>query len=435
MSSRTDPPTHTGRRLLVVWLVMALLGCGNPPVTPSPSPSPTAQPTINIVKPSLPPPDPDALEPGLGWAALYDVQLPQDAFPANPTPTPAGGTGRGSSGHPQHFPGQAVMADVVTTADGLIAVGYVGDPWTAIAWTSRDGFDWQLEQIETHDPSFAVGIAAGDGGTIVAVGRDGPNAAAWLRAADGRWGRVKVASPRGEVTRMTAVRPFGDGWVAGGSAGPETGERAARYWTSGDARVWKPVAPAPGFADAEVAELLESDVGLVALGRLGTGQRGVGTIVWTSADGAAWTRHEDAALRDSLAVAAVRWGDRYVAVGSDPDEREARTWTSTDGVTWRSAPAEESRQNFGNKIRMTDVVATPAGLLAVGNAVAVHFGQGHSWLSTDGISWTRSPVQPSLGQAEPLALALSDEYVVAVGERGAPDNRVPTVWLSRIAGR
>lgn len=84
---------------------------------------------------------------------------------------------------------------------------------------------------------------------------------------------------------------------------------------------------------------------------------------------------------------------------------------------------------------MTDVVGTPGGLVAVGNEVPLQFGLGDSWLSVDGWSWAKSPRQATLGQSEPHAIVIGERYLVAVGDQGAPDNRVPSVWLSPIPGR
>jgi hypothetical protein len=419
------------RGLGLVALSVTVAGCVAI-TTPSPSPSPEAP--INVVEPSLPPPDPDSLEPGLGWAAIYDVELPGDAFRANPSPTPIGVGGPGLAGHPGHFPGQAVMADVVAAGERLLAVGYVGDPWTAIAWSSSDGFSWTLETIDAASPSFAMSVDTSADGTIVAVGRHGPAAAAWFRLGD-TWQRAEVVTDDGDATRMTVVLATGGGWVGGGSIGPELGDREARFWTSSDGRTWVPSEDGQAMDGAEVVDILELDGRLVALGRLGTGQRGSGTIAWTSDDGRHWERVVDPELAEGLAVSMTSLnGAGLVAVGSDLDERAGWVWHSRDGNVWQRVPDEDSRGNRGYKIHLTDVVGTAGGLVAIGDQVVDQFGFASSWLSEDGRTWTKSDGQPSLGQSEPLSVVVTDRYLVAVGSRGAPDNRIPTVWLSGIPG-
>lgn len=79
---------------------------------------------------------------------------------------------------------------------------------------------------------------------------------------------------------------------------------------------------------------------------------------------------------------------------------------------------------------MTDVVALAGGYVAVGNYVGVQFGQGTSWVSSDGSTWERAADQPVWGQGEPSALITGGPGLVCVGTFGAPDNDVPTIWLS-----
>jgi hypothetical protein len=230
---------------------------------------------------------------------------------------------------------------------------------------------------------------------------------------------------------MTVVIVTEQGVLAGGSAGPELGDRHARLWQSAEGTDWQAIPDSSGFDGAEVADILPSDDGYVAIGRLGTGQRPTGSIVWVSRDAETWQRVNDPALEDGLAVSltsAPQTG--LVAVGSDLDEREAVAWTSADGRSWQRAPREESRLHSGEKIRMTDVVSSDGELVAVGNYVGVQFGTAASWVSPDGTHWKLGASHPALEQGEMLSIVRNGPGFVATGSFGAPDNYVPTIWLS-----
>jgi hypothetical protein len=378
---------------------------------------------------------------GLTWAMAPDVERPRDAFavPSNP---PTGPAGPGTAGHPGHFPGQSIIEDVAVSGNRLVAVGYVGfeGAWHALAWTSEDGLTWTVRDLDERAGSFAVAITTGADGTFVAVGRVGRLAASW-RSPDGVvWSRSVVGSlvEAGATDRtpelaerMTAIATTLGGLLAGGSVGPELGERHARLWRSQDGATWTPVPDDPAaFDGAEVTTMTARPGGIVALGRLGTGQRSIGSVAWRSTDGATWARIDDPALAGGLVSAVVASGTGLLAVGSDGDEREAVAWSSTDGTTWSKAPSETSRLHSGEKIRMTDVVVTPSGYVGVGNYVGVQFGTGTTWLSGDGLAWTQAPDQPTFGQGEPEAVVAWGERLVIVGSRGAPDNYIPSVWIS-----
>ncbi len=121
-----------------------------------------------------------------------------------------------------------------------------------------------------------------------------------------------------------------------------------------------------------------------------------------------------------------------VAVGTNLASDHALAWLSSDGASWTLAPDQESLTYHGLKITMADVVGGPDGtLVAVGWFLfGQQFGQGTSWTSPDGTTWTRAPDLAAYGQGEPGAVIADGSRFVAVGTVGAPDNYIPTVWLS-----
>jgi hypothetical protein len=169
----------------------------------------------------------------------------------------------------------------------------------------------------------------------------------------------------------------------------------------------------------------------------GTGSAGgsaeVGTLapaVWTSRDGAEWTRAKvepvtlDGAVDRLLGVA--RWGSTAAAVGVafNRNEGVARpsAWASQSDGPWREAPA--NRELFGGPAGqgVTAVGAGPLGLAVLGprtgsdnrTFVAV-------WRSRDGRTWlppqqdpvlTASPTEP----VAPLGVAVGSRAIVVTGK-------------------
>ena len=425
--TRTVQPRRprSGGRLraaaVALLVVLAVSACVLDPNTPAPSERPSGSPR----------PSPEL---GIDWGRSAPVERPDEAFVrATPTPGPTERSDIVRSGHPLHFPGQAIMADVEGSPDGgFVSVGYVYPGWRPVAWTSADAVTWSLSRMGTTEFTFPVALAV-RGSTIVAVGRSGTRPLAWS-SADGRtWQEhdVPTLGTNGVAERMTTVIATPFGFLAGGSVGPELFERHARFWISADGNTWQPVADDDtAFANAEVRSIVPWETGFVAVGVLGSGQRPTGSVAWTSPDGQHWTRIDapDLLLGRAVALVTAPFGG-LVAVGADLNEHEAFVWLSEDGSSWRLVPGEASRQYHG-KVRMTDVVAVGSHLVAIGNYVGLQRGTATSWVSDDGLHWRRSRDAPVLEQGEPYAVTTGGPGLIAVGSFGAPDDYIPTVWLS-----
>ncbi len=326
------------------------------------------------------------------------------------------------------------MADVaVLPAGGFVSVGYVYPGWHPQAWTSVDGSAWTLSPMGATEFTFPVALAVGEDGTIVAVGRSGKLPLAWT-SSDGRAWEPRAVAILGDESvaeRMTSVVAMPGGFLAGGSVGPELFERHARFWISPDGGSWQPVADdSAAFADAEVRSIVRFGDGYVAVGVLGSVQRYTGSVAWTSPDGRTWTRVDAPDLGRGRAVALVvaPFGG-LVAVGSDLEEHEAFAWTSPDGRSWTLAPSEPSRQ-YPGKVRFTDIAVVGDEVIGVGNYVGLQRGTAISWVSRDGVTWTKAVSAPVQEQGEFYAVAAARPGLVAVGSFGAPDDYIPTVWLS-----
>jgi hypothetical protein len=370
---------------------------------------------------------------GLDWSTATAVERPEGMDAAPPSIPPVGSGG--GLGHPGHFSGQGNLYDVVATGDRLVAVGYTYPGFRGATWTSTDRQAWSLAELPGPDePTIPTAIDRSPDGPVVAVGRIGPRAGVW-RSDDGTaWtpvdgGEAFVEPPE---TRMTGIVTRGDGFLAGGWSGLFNGPGRARFWTSPDGRSWTRLPDDPAFADGRVTALAGGRTGFVAVGTTGSWGHATGGAAWWSADGTSWTRITDPALADGELLAVSPHGPGYVAVGASLDGTAALVWLSPDGRTWKRAPTQESLTYHGLGITMSDVVAGASGeLVAVGHFLfGSQYGQGTAWTSAHGDTWTRMSDAAAFGQGEPLAVIPDGGGYVAVGTVGAPDNFIPTVWLS-----
>jgi hypothetical protein len=334
--------------------------------------------------------------------------------------------------HPGHFEGQAYMAAVARTPVGFVAVGYEWPGWHALSWRSADGSTWLLTDLGEGDGTFMNAVAAGPS-VLVAVGRDENAAAVWTSADDGAcWTRARSPSFEDPAhLRMDAVVAVPGGFLAGGSSGPDIGRRTARLWSSPDGRSWAPLS-LPDATDARVTGIASAAGRTVVVGTRGTEREPGGSIVWVSDDGRTWRAVPSAPdLAAGLMVAVAADGPGFVAVGTDGEQYQAIAWRGPDGMRWERI-SSPTFVYHDQKVRMTAVVAGPAGLVAVGNYLfGMQYGFARVWTASPaGDDWSVAPEVPSFGQGEMLGVAADARRVVAVGTFGAPDNYVPTVWVS-----
>jgi hypothetical protein len=296
-------------------------GCAGPATTAKPAasarPGPSASPASAAPAASPTPPIP-----GLSWEKAPDVERPTDAF-AEPSAEPTGPSGPGTAGHPGHFPGQAIVDDVVATDDGLTAVGYVGvdGVWTAIAWRSGDGGRWTLESIDEAPASFAVAVATDPRtGRVYAAGRTGPNPVVWAATGGGDWTRLGIPTLSGgaESERAVAIVATRDGLLVGGSVGRSSA-------IAGPGSGARPTAPCGKPSPTSRVRRRRGRRGQ-ALPPAATSRSAISgpasghRIAWRSDDGVAWRRVDDPALAGGLANALADADGSLVAVGSDLDE-------------------------------------------------------------------------------------------------------------------
>jgi hypothetical protein len=412
----------------VILLAIVLAGCGGQQSSPAGSGQSSPAAASHAPGP-----------PGLDWAVAAEIQRPE-GMSAEPPAVPPVPTGGGGLGHPGHFSGQGNPFDVARIGDRLVAPGYTYPEFHAVVWSATDRQHWSLAELPPgRTDAFALAIAGGSGLGAVIVGRVGNDAAAWSSTDGVTWqpadgGAAFVEAPE---TRMTAVLSTPSGFVAGGFAGISNQPGSARFWTSRDGRSWDRVPDGPAFADGRVASIVATAGGLVAVGATGPVGRATGSAIWRSSDGLAWERVAGSPALSAGAMSGITaGGPGLVAVGGSLDGTKAMAWLSTDGSSWRLAPDQGTLTYHGLRITMADVTAGADGtLVAVGHFLfGTQYGQGTTWTSTDGSAWTRAEDLAAFGQGEPGAVIADGPGYVAIGTVGAPDNYIPTVWLSPPGG-
>ena len=403
-----DARAALGRALPVALLAVSVLGCSTT--------APTAKPGVL----------------GIDWGRVASVERPAN-YEETVSPSYVGK-------HPiLRIQGQATIADVVALpGGGYLAVGYVPPDWVPFAWTSADGDRWSIHPMGSTEFTFPVALAVGADGTVVAVGRSGSEPVAWTTRDGMTWDRhaVAVLPEDRDPVRMTSIAVGPDGFVAGGSVGPELADRDARFWTSSDGVTWVPAPADPTvLSNAEVRSITRFQDYFVAVGVVGDFQHPTGAGAWISLQGRIW-KHVggpgDPAFDGGVAasVAPAPWGG-VVVVGSTVDRKQAVTWVSKDLLGWTRAPDEASRQHSGGFAWMTDVVGIGDQAIAVGDVQGLQRGTAEGWVTRDGLTWTMSTSAPVQEGAEFYAIVPSSSGgALAVGAFGAPDSYVPDVWVT-----
>jgi hypothetical protein len=216
-----------------------------------------------------------------------------------------------------------------------------------------------------------------------------------------------TATPTPTPTPASEARPFRVTWTAGSGIDPMAMVNEVAYL---DGR-W--IAVGAIFDDTPVAS------------------------IWTSTDGATWTRADidaspgqneytqvsDVAEVDGALVAIGSWG------AIDSDQRSWVTWRSTDGgATWT-----ESRDPSG-MAAFSRIVGGGPGLVAVGWNVASGTPTSSFFAtSADGITWEHTQ---TVDEATVRALGVVGDRLVAVGhvQAEAGGDRRPAAWYSDDGG-
>ena len=234
-----------------------------------------------------------------------------------------------------------------------------------------------------------------------------------------------AATPAAGVTGQpsTSASPSASPLTGPSASAPSPSVSDASFTAQG----WRRVGGQPTLDAVQLGRLVWTGSRFVASGTALDG----GAVILDSADGLAW--HVQPALGADTSIRGLAVGpDGLVAVGSHGGS--ARSWASSDGLSWVASPDGAALRPSGNDtVTMTAATPRDGGWLAVGSEAppcAIDC-DGSSiraivWTSTDGRHWTRQPNGTSLAHAAMTGVVRGGPGFVAVGR--APDR--PTTGAS-----
>ena len=204
---------------------------------------------------------------GPGYVAVgYDIS---GGFPQVPADASIVTSGDGSTWTPVAAnPGfkAATMGGVAAAGATLVVVGQASNGAPAV-WTSSDGQTWSRAATSGLPTDAEVRDVAGGGPGVIAVGREGGNAASWT-STDGRTWRQGPPSGALAGARMLHIVTTSRRFIAVGTVSDGSGAA----WTSPDGTSWTKLDLGESFAGATVGAVGEMGGRTVVFGRTQAGK-------------------------------------------------------------------------------------------------------------------------------------------------------------------
>ena len=236
---------------------------------------------------------------------------------------------------------------------GLLLVGYVlasGDNVVVPQiWHSTDGRTFKAGQLagstSISEPEI-VSVASGSRAFVALGDHQGTGAYegldAWLSTDASSW--TRVALPQSAGYQALSISAWSKGFAAVGVA---VGKGTASVWTSPDGANWTKNADVGAIAIGSIVAVGDR---LVILGAKADSQLGMVPASWSSSDGASWIESSASGPEPAMAFdAATVVGGSIIAIGTSHASRPAttlgpgesmptpsfRAWLSADGLSWR----------------------------------------------------------------------------------------------------
>lgn len=281
------------------------------------------------------------------------------------SPSPVASASPSADGIPSASPSPIPSPAATSVADFLDAGsawgwavahpgGYVGIAWPAFLTSGSEAAAWT--RVDLGDRACPEGVAV-RGSVVVAVGSVGTchsgggyAPAAWYSPDGTDWSGASINDPEQRAGTLLGVVAGPAGFVAWGYIGnilesfdedPIFQEPyAAAPWVSTDGMSWAPVADREPFARSYITGIAAGGPGLVAVGFEPSGaDQASRPVIWTSADGQAWQRIDDALPQaDPQQQIHIGGNGSHLVVWSLGGDGVTRLWTSADGVTWQAIP-------------------------------------------------------------------------------------------------
>jgi hypothetical protein len=207
------------------------------------------------------------------------------------------------------------------------------------------------------------------------------------------------------------------------------GQRAPRGWTSSDGATWQPIATETASAVQSGLQLLASIDGVLTA--FTNADNAVGPLeVWQAApdDLASWQRvgsFEGSPAMGFLAVAKGPGG--WLAIG-------AGVYRSVDGRAWSLAfdPNPDSPDYPEGRIAL---IGDDAGFVATthvptGEGCVASGFHGMTWVSADGVTWRRLPVDPQFENATIFGLISRAGVVLGLGWSNSEEGNASAIWIA-----
>ena len=235
---------------------------------------------------------------------------------------------------------------------------------------------------------LATSSVACSGGPDQGAGADEPT----FRRANGQ--SIAYDEPVSTTSDLLAPTAEGKPWtIVGSLLDPDRGTSVASVWTSDNAEDWdrKDIRPSRAGTGESMAAVAVADDGLLAVGRLGDGDRS-DAVVWRQ-DGDDWKQIRPEAMggdHEQWAFdVATGSGGILVAGGENAwGEVRARLWFSADGETWESVDGGPSGPlDTTGEESVRDIASFGSGFVAVGSRRVDGEQDAVAWLSPDGKSW------------------------------------------------
>jgi hypothetical protein len=330
--------------------------------------------------------------------------------------------------------------------------------------------------INTAANWHSVFFAAGDVFTPDPTYSTPTTAAVWSSADGRRWTRAQLPKANGygaEVETLVATR---QGILAIGNTSTDTGQRLAEnvVWRSTDGHTWQTLTRGSnvfGQGAGFIAGALQSARGVVAWGSASRAHGPLEPAIWTSRNGAQWTRvlsPPSAAIEQGQIESLTPTAQGWLALSGLSDVARPAAWTSPNLTTWtrlgdhltivgtpnpngvRVGPALTVNDTVIAGQRAATAAVTPGllrsrdggatwapapgpngevdGLVAVGNRLVAtgvtatptgEQGPPAAWTSADGQTWTQIPSREALPAGTLSLTAANTSTLVAMGT--APD--------------